>query len=43
MVGSLLIPAQSDQEVLSLDHKKGEVNLQHFQKSRQRMLVMSDW
>ena len=38
----LLIPAQADQEVLSLDHKKGEVNLRHFPKLIQSMLVVSD-
>ena len=43
MVGLLLIPAQADQEVLSLDNQKGEVNLQYLQKSRQRVLVVSDW
>ena len=42
MVGSLIIPEQADQYVLSLDHQKGGMNLQHFQKSRQSMLVMSD-
>ena len=43
VAGSLLISAQADQEVLSLDHQKGEVNLRHFPKSRQSMLVVSDW
>ena len=38
-----LISAQEDQEVLSLDPQKGEVNLRHFPKSRQSMLVVSDW
>ena len=43
MVGLLLIIAQVDQEVLSLDNKKGEMNLIYFTKSRQSMLVVSDW
>ena len=32
VVGSLIIPAQADQEVLSLDHKQVEVNLRYFPK-----------
>ena len=28
---------------LNLDHQRGEVNLRHFPKSRQSMLVVSDW
>ena len=43
VVGFLIIPVQADQEVLSLDHQKDEVNLRHFHKSRHRMLVVSDW
>ena len=43
MVGLLLIPEQTDQDVLILDHQKGEVNLRHYQKSRQGMLFVSDW
>ena len=43
VVGFLLIQVQADQEFLSLDHQKGEVNLRHFPKSRQGMLVVSDW
>ena len=30
VAGSLLIPVQAIQEVLSLDHQKGGVNLRHF-------------
>ena len=41
VVGYLLIKAQSDQEVLSLDDQEGEFNLRHFPKSRQSMLVLS--
>ena len=33
MVGALLILAQADKKVLSLDHQKGEMNLRHFLKS----------
>ena len=40
-VGALLISEQAEQEVLSLDHHKGEVNLGNSPKSRQRMLVVS--
>ena len=40
--GSLIIPAQANQEVLSLDHQKGEVNLRHCPKPGQSMLVASD-
>ena len=43
VVGSLLIPEQADQEVLSLDHQQGEVNLRYFPKSIHIMLVVSDW
>ena len=43
VVGLLLIPEQEDQEVFSLDHQNGEVNLRNFQKSGQRMLVVGDW
>ena len=43
VVGLLIILAQADPEVFSLDHKKGEVNLRHFPKLRQSMLVVSDW
>ena len=43
MVGSLLIIAQVDQEVLSLFQQKGEFNLRHFHKSIQSMLMVSDW
>ena len=28
---------------LNLDHQRGEVNLRHFPKSRQSMLVVSEW
>ena len=28
---------------LNLDHQRGEVNLRHVPKSRQSMLVVSDW
>ena len=37
----LLIPTQADQEVLSLDHHKWEVNLKYSPKSRQSMLVFN--
>ena len=40
---AVLIPAQADQEALSLDHQKGEVNFWIYQKLRQSMLVVSDW
>ena len=40
VVGLLLIIAQADQEVLSLDHQQEGVNLIHFKKSRHRMLVV---
>ena len=43
VVGSLIIPAQADQEVLSLDRQQGGVNLRHCPKSRQIMLVVSNW
>ena len=43
LLGLLLIPSQSDREFLSLGHQKGEVNLRHFQKPRQSMLVVSGW
>ena len=43
MVCLMLIPAQADQEVLSLDHQRGEVNLRYYHKSRQRILVASKW
>ena len=33
VVGFLLVPPQADQEVLILDHQKGEVNLRHCPKS----------
>ena len=41
VVGSWIIPAQAYQEVLSLDHQKGEVNLTRGQKSRHSMLLVS--
>ena len=43
VVDLLIIPAQADQEVLSLDHQQGKVNLIHCPKLRQSMLVASDW
>ena len=43
VVGSLIIPAQANNEVLSLDNQQEEVNFKNFQKSRLRMLVVSDW
>ena len=42
VVGLVVITEQEDQEVLSLDNQKGEVNLIHCQKLRQSMLVVSD-
>ena len=42
LVVLLLIPAQADHEVLSLNHHKGEVNLRHIPKSKQNMLMVSD-
>ena len=43
VVGLLFIPEKADHGVLSLDHKKGEVNLRHCPKSTHNMLVVSDW
>ena len=43
VVGLLIIPEQAYQEVLISDHQQGEVNLRNFLKSRQIMLVVSDW
>ena len=43
VVGLLIIPAQADQEFLSLDHQKGGFILRHCPKSRESMLVVSDW
>ena len=43
VVSMLLIPSQVDQEVLSLYHQQGGINLRHLLKSIQRVLVVSDW
>ena len=40
LVGLLIIPAQSDQEVWILDFQKGGVNLIHYPKSRHSMSVV---
>ena len=43
VAGLLIITTQVDQEVISFDHQKGEVNLIHCPKSRQGISVVSNW